>query len=74
MKYYIVTDSIYDYITRGYKDFDESTDVLITEEEVSDHDYTAMLVFPGRTILFVYPDVSHEHRYRDELYSKKKQW
>lgn len=34
MKYYIVTDSIYDYITRGYKDFDESTDVLITEEEV----------------------------------------
>lgn len=71
MKYYIVTDSVYDYITRGYKDFDESTDVLVTEEEALEHDYTAMLALPGCTIFFVSPDVSHEHMYRDELYIKK---
>lgn len=71
MKYYIVEDSIYDYITRGYKDFDESTDVLVTEEEVSDYDYKAMLVLPGRTLFFVDPDISHEHMYRDELYIER---
>lgn len=71
MRYYIVTESLYDYITRGYKDFDESTDILVTEEEALACDYKAMLVIPGRTILFVSPDVRHDHRYRDELYIKK---